>query len=155
MYFLRLKRELAWDRWANEQFLRFLSDNPDSPERSVSLIGHIVATEWLWLGRIGVAERAVTPWPGLNVEQTASLAGDLVDVWNSFLEKVTSEELARVVTYVNSKGEKFSSSVLDILTHVVTHSAYHRGQIATDLVAAGKKPPYTDYIHATRNGFIE
>ena len=24
-----------------------------------------------------------------------------------------------------------------------------------DLVAAGKRPPYTDYIHATRTGIIE
>jgi len=42
----------------------------------------------------------------------------------------------------------------DILTHVLLHSAYHRGQIAVDLRAAGLTPAYTDYIHAVRQGKI-
>jgi uncharacterized damage-inducible protein DinB len=45
--------------------------------------------------------------------------------------------------------------VEEILTHVVIHSAYHRGQIASDVRAAGGVPAYTDYIHAVRQGLIE
>jgi len=44
--------------------------------------------------------------------------------------------------------------VEDILTHVTIHSAYHRGQIASDLRAAGQAPAYTDFIHAVRLGLI-
>jgi uncharacterized damage-inducible protein DinB len=35
------------------------------------------------------------------------------------------------------------------------HSAYHRGQIAADMRAAGFAPPYTDFIHAVRQGFVK
>jgi uncharacterized damage-inducible protein DinB len=58
------------------------------------------------------------------------------------------------VTYTNSKGEVWTSGVEDILTHVTIHSAYHRGQIASDLRAEGHTPAYTDFIHAVRQGFV-
>jgi uncharacterized damage-inducible protein DinB len=38
---------------------------------------------------------------------------------------------------------------------VLFHSAYHRGQIASQMRAAGFTPAYTDFIHAVREGFIE
>jgi len=38
---------------------------------------------------------------------------------------------------------------------VITHSTYHRGQIAADLRAAGVQPAYTDFIHGVRQGLIE
>jgi uncharacterized damage-inducible protein DinB len=59
------------------------------------------------------------------------------------------------VEYRNSKGEPWSSRVEDMLTHVLFHSAYHRGQIALQMRAAGNEPAYTDFIHAVRNGFVE
>jgi len=39
--------------------------------------------------------------------------------------------------------------------HVTIHSAYHRGQIASDVRSAGQEPAYTDYIHAVRQRFLE
>ena len=56
---------------------------------------------------------------------------------------------------VNSKGEPWTSSVEDILTHVVLHAAHHRGQVASGLRAAGHEPAYTDYIHAVRRGLVK
>jgi uncharacterized damage-inducible protein DinB len=53
---------------------------------------------------------------------------------------------------VNSKGEPWRSAVGDVLDHVLLHGAYHRGQIASDLRAAGCEPAYTDFIHAVRSG---
>ena len=61
----------------------------------------------------------------------------------------------RMVEYRNSKGEAWSNRVEDILTHVLMHSAYHRGQIALEMRAAGTEPAYTDFIHAVRQGFLE
>jgi uncharacterized damage-inducible protein DinB len=63
--------------------------------------------------------------------------------------------LSQSVSYTNSKGEAWSSTVQEILTHLVIHSAYHRGQIASDLRAAGQEPAYTDYIHAVRQRLVE
>ena len=64
-------------------------------------------------------------------------------------------DLAKSVSYQNSKGENWSSRKGDIIVHVVMHSAYHRGQIATDMRAAGLTPAYTDFIHSIRQGFVK
>ena len=60
-----------------------------------------------------------------------------------------------VITYANSKGERHANRVEDVLTHVLLHAAYHRGQVAADLRAAGAEPALTDFIHATRTGQIK
>ena len=59
------------------------------------------------------------------------------------------------VEYRNSKGELWRSRVEDILTHVLFHSTYHRGQIALLMRASGMEPAYTDFIHAVRQRFVE
>jgi len=48
-----------------------------------------------------------------------------------------------------------ASRVEDILTHVLFHSAYHRGQIALQMRASALEPAYTDFIHAVRQGFVK
>jgi uncharacterized damage-inducible protein DinB len=35
------------------------------------------------------------------------------------------------------------------------HSAYHRGQIASQMRASGKTPAYTDFIHGVRQGLVK
>ncbi|HUP65893.1 MAG TPA: DinB family protein [Thermoanaerobaculia bacterium] len=37
---------------------------------------------------------------------------------------------------------------------MVTHSAYHRGQIISHIRAAGQEPPYIDFIQAARTGML-
>jgi uncharacterized damage-inducible protein DinB len=71
------------------------------------------------------------------------------------LGQLSSVTLSESVAYQNSQGETWTSTVQDILTHVVLHSAYHRGQIASQMRATGEQPAYTDFIHAARQGLIE
>jgi uncharacterized damage-inducible protein DinB len=70
--------------------------------------------------------------------------------WRNLLSAASDEDLVRPVHYTNSKGETYTSTVADIMMHVAMHSAYHRGQIASDMRAAGVEPAYTDFIHAVR-----
>ena len=90
----------------------------------------------------------------LMLEQCASAAEAMTQAWPGFLDGPPPADLDRSVAYRNSKGEPWTSTVGDILTHVVTHSAYHRGQVASELRAAGFEPAYTDFIHAVRQGFL-
>jgi len=79
-------------------------------------------------------------------DEDASLTTEL-DLMKEYGEYGT---FARRVTYRNSKGRRYESSVADIVMHVSMHGGYHRGQIARQLRAAGREPPYTDYIQFTR-----
>jgi uncharacterized damage-inducible protein DinB len=116
-------------------------------------MAHIVGAECLWLARLRGESTPLPVWPDLEVESCGKLLEELSRRWPEYLED-SGESLGHEVAYTNSKGESWTSTVEEILTHVTIHSAYHRGQIASDLRAAGKVPAYTDYIHAVRQGYI-
>jgi uncharacterized damage-inducible protein DinB len=136
-----LTRLFTYDAWANQEVLAGLRAAPQSPARSLKFIAHILAAERLWLE--------------FTLEECENVAADLSQLWKNYLGVSTEADLARSVSYRNSKGETWSSRKDDILMHVVTHSAYHRGQIAADMRSAGLTPAYTDFIHSVRQGFVE
>ena len=78
-----------------------------------------------------------------------------VELPRGYERLLSPERLAERISYTNSKGERWTSTVEEILTHLVIHSAYHRGQIAADVRGAGQTPAYTDYIHAVRQGLVK
>ena len=149
----QLDRLLRYDIWANGETLESLRQGPP-PARSLKWMGHIVGAEHLWLARLRQEPAPLPVWPDLPVEQCAAHLGQLSGMWREYLANAGPRRLAERVTYTNSKGEKWTSTVEDILTHVTIHSAYHRGQIASDLRSAGQVPAYTDFIHAVRHGFL-
>lgn len=67
-------------------------------------------------------------WIALDRERTA------------FVQRLTSEDLERALPL----GAE-SARLADLILHQVTHSAYHRGQIALMLRQLGVAPPATDF----------
>src|ERR1700758_153599 len=118
-------------------------------------MAHIVSAERLWLERLQQQKQSYPVWPDFGLDQCVSEITELPRLWHNYLTRMLPGELSETVNYKNSKGESWSNSVQDILTHVVMHSAYHRGQIAADMRGAGKAPAYTDFIHGIRQGLVE
>ena len=147
-----LGRLLRYDVWANRETLRSLKQG--APPRSLSWMAHIVGAECLWMARLRQHEQTLPVWPELDVEACSQRLDELSQLWPEYVDG-TRDSLEEEVSYTNSKGEAWTSTVEEILTHVVVHSAYHRGQIASDVRAGGGVPAYTDYIHAVRQGLIE
>jgi uncharacterized damage-inducible protein DinB len=151
----RLPRRFTYNAWANAEALRSLVGAGAVPPRAAEVMAHIVGAEWLWLRRLGYASPDVPVWPAWPLGEYASQLRALSAAWTAFLDSVTPESLHRVATYTNSKGERWSSTVEDVLLHVLLHSAYHRGQVATLLGRAGETAAYTDYIEFVRRGYAE
>jgi uncharacterized damage-inducible protein DinB len=145
-----LERLLRWDVWANRETWRSLTRG-SVPPKSLRWLAHIIGAEFLWLDRIAGRPASLPVWPELSLEQCDEKLDRLSPL---LLEPARNRDLSRAVGYTNSKGEPWTSSIEEILTHVVVHSAYHRGQIASDVRAAGHDPAYTDFIHAVRQRFI-
>jgi uncharacterized damage-inducible protein DinB len=144
-----LRRLLRYDVWANRETLRSLAEQT-APPKSLRWLAHILGAERLWLARILGEPPSIPVWPDLTLDQCAAHLDDLSRFWPKYLAELKPERLSDEISYVNSKGEPWTSSIADILTHVAMHSTYHRGQIASDVRAAGLEPAYTDYIHAVR-----
>jgi uncharacterized damage-inducible protein DinB len=94
-------------------------------------------------------------WPELDFDICAEELVAIEGEWMQCLATLDEEGLDEGVGYRNSKGEFWTNTVGDILTHVLLHSHYHRGQIASAVREAGGTPAYTDFIHAVRTGLIE
>jgi uncharacterized damage-inducible protein DinB len=146
-------RMLRYDGWANAATLASL--RAGAPPPALRWLGHIVGSERLWLGRLTGEPSDMAVWPELELDAIEAQLDRLARAWPAYLGTLAAEDLGEGVGYRNSRGEFWSSTVGDILTHLVTHSAYHRGQIAAAVRAAGVEPPYTDYIHAVRRGLVE
>jgi uncharacterized damage-inducible protein DinB len=151
----QIKRLFAYDDWANHEMFSSLQALDTPPARSLNLLGHIVSAERLWLERLLVQKQSLAVWPLFTIEQCKLEVDQLPGLWQNYLTSLGEAGLSRLLTYKNSKGESFSSQKQDILLHVVMHSAYHRGQIVSDMRAAGFTPAYTDFIHAVRQGFVD
>ena len=148
------QRLLAYDAWANREALLSLRASGAPPRMALRVLSHLVGAGRLWLARLeGSRDKPPAVWPELSLEEGASGVEELARRWTGF-SGLDGSGLARPVSYTNSKGEPWTSSVQDILMHVVLHGSYHRGQIASELRAAGFTPAYTDYIEAVRRGLI-
>lgn len=149
-----LHRLFTYDDWANREVLTWLRAWK-GPTRSIKLLAHIVSAERLWLERLRQQTQTYPVWPEFNLETCGLEIKNLRAFWKDYLDHTGEDGLSSPVTYKNTKGESWSNSKQDILTHVIMHSAYHRGQIAADMRAAGHTPVLTDFIHGVRQGFVE
>jgi uncharacterized damage-inducible protein DinB len=149
-----VRRLFEYDRWANRQVAEALTNSRSAPAKSVRWMAHVVAAEAIWLARLMHQPASLPVWPEFSAAELLPQL-DIVDrSWKELLNGLTETLLESKCEYVNSKGESFADRVDDVLRHVVMHSAYHRGQIAADMRAAGIEPVYTDFIHAVRQGYI-
>jgi uncharacterized damage-inducible protein DinB len=147
-----LQRLFAYDDWANREALASLRAASSPPPRAQKFLAHILAAESLWLARLKQETRQVVVWPDLSLVECARQIDELRGAWDDYLGALTPATVEESVHYTNTKGERWTNRVEDILLHVVMHSVYHRGQIATEVRAAGFTPAYTDFIQAVRSG---
>jgi uncharacterized damage-inducible protein DinB len=150
-----LRRQFAYDAWANREVLARLSASARPTARPLQLLAHILSAERLWLERIRKQPQSRPVWPDFSLDDCEAQINELALLWREFFRHLSPAGLSEKVTYKNSKGEPWTSSVEDILTHVALHSAYHRGQIASQVRAGGEQPAHTDFIQAARQGLIE
>jgi uncharacterized damage-inducible protein DinB len=149
-----LRRQFEYDEWANREVLTAVRASRASATRSLQLLAHILSAELLWLERLRQQPQSQLVWPEWSLEQCEARSVEVGDLWRKYLDALAPDDLTQTVSYKNSKGEPWTSAVEDVVTHVLLHSAYHRGQIASLMRASGETPAYTDFIHAVRQGLI-
>lgn len=150
-----LTRLFEYDAWANREVLSNLRGLPAPQPRPLQLIAHVLASQYLWMSRLEPTRQAPPVWPDRTIDECENQTSDLQSLWKNYLAGKTEADLAQTVDYKNSQGEPWSSRKDDILMHLITHSAYHRGQAVAAVRAAGFTPAYTDFIHSIRQGFVK
>lgn len=146
-YIERLLRSVAW---ADRQVIAAVRDNPAAQPEAVPLLAHLLAAEHVWLSRMEQREPRLAVWPQLTVAECAALAGENAAGYTALLGRLSDSDLSQPIRYRNTKGQEFVTPLLDILTQVVIHGAYHRGQIANAIGRSGVPAVNTDYITFAR-----
>lgn len=141
-YFLRLYQ---YNAWANKRVINCLTRQKVSDEKILSIMGHIVAAQFLWLHRIkGLPPANVKLWGEYSLEQVTTMAEEAGQLWLNFVE--STEDFNRQLTYNNYVGDPYVNNVEMIMIHLVNHSSYHRAQVALLLRQKGFEPINTDFI---------
>lgn len=133
--------------WAQEYALQSLEALDSPPDEALTLFDHIVKADWVWQTRI----QGNSPSPNLfdndvSIDQSRAALEESMGMWQTFLDKLEGMDLAAPITYRNIRGDEFTNSLEEILTHVLNHGTYHRAQIAKLVRAAGGTPARTDFI---------
>lgn len=150
-----LRRQFVYDAWANQEVLNAIRTQGGGDARSLEFMCHILAAERLWLERLQQQPQSVPVWPKPDFAWCQAEASEMGSRWHKFLDLITAGDVNLTVSYTNSKGEPWENTIMDVLTHVIMHSAYHRGQIASHMRANGQTPACTDFIHGVRQGQIK
>lgn len=67
----------------------------------------------------------------------------LIESWTGAL---TDDDLATILDYANTRGERFSRELSGLLMHFFNHQTHHRGQATTLLTQAGVDVGVTDLL---------
>ena len=147
----------AYNEWANARIFAAASElDPEifaAPRGSSfssirDTLSHIATSEWIWLRRWhGESPTAPPEWGSSSRASALREKLRVVETERSqLLSALTEAGLQERLTYRNLKGEEFTQPLVDQMAHVVNHSTYHRGQIATLFRQAAMAAPATDLI---------
>ena len=146
-HFSRLVTHLEW---ADQRTLTSLRSAANAPPKALELFSHILGSENVWLSRMYGVPGRLAVWPPLSLDECGEIAAENAAQFRKIVDGLTGNALERGITYKNSAGDQYTSTLEDILTHVFLHGSYHRGQVASLIRAVGDTPAPTDYIFFTR-----
>ncbi len=142
-YFDRLFEHLEW---ADQRALRSLrSMDPPSPE-ALRMYSHVLGSEETWLSRLEGRTPTLAVWPDMDLDSCERLAAQTSSALHRWVREASPERLEESIHYVTSTGRAYDTRIVDVLTHVCLHGAYHRGQVALLLRREGGEPIATDFV---------
>ncbi|MDX8448380.1 DinB family protein [Mesorhizobium captivum] len=149
-----LRSLLAYQTWANDELLEKLAGRLDPRRNGVEhraalrLMNHIHVVSRIFAAHLtGVAHGYASD----NTEETpepAELRAAMAesDRWYlDYVETVSEQQLAGPVAFTFTDGDKGCMTRQEMLTHVVLHGSYHRGEIGRMLAAIAVTPPWDTY----------
>ncbi|WP_338876052.1 DinB family protein [Spirosoma sp. SC4-14] len=141
---------LNYELWANLRVIDALETLENPPSRAIAVMGHILSAQHVWLNRIMKETAYVAIWEDIPISWMAETAERQHRKIVSYITTLAEPELLQSFDYATSKGVPYQSTLLDMLTHMSHHAAYHRGQVVQLIRPLLTEAPVTDFIVWTR-----
>lgn len=133
--------------WANQVLANTLEKAGNPDERSLLLFSHILSSYSMWLSRVHGTEITTTLFQERSLEESKLLMQQLFPELKKYLVQADDNEINRIIQFTFPlDGSQRRLSVADAITHLATHSSYHRGQIISRLKEKVEVLPLTTYI---------
>ncbi|MEM9166549.1 MAG: DinB family protein [Planctomycetota bacterium] len=154
----RYQRLLTYERDAGSAVLGALATVPPAertgPEisRALAIAAHAQGAklEWLWRLTSHASPACAKPerifFDAVTLGEVEAMTAEADTAWAGYGDELTEAELARVAEFSSTAGRPYRATVADIITHVVNHASYHRGQVAMLIRQAGGTPAVSDFI---------
>jgi uncharacterized damage-inducible protein DinB len=135
-----------YNDWATRHCAESITKLKKKNRKAEELLSHLISAQEVWLNRVLERDIINDPWKKLTEEEWIPKSIPLTAEWINFLEGLHENDFEKRVEYRNTKEERFTNTIKDIIIQVINHSTYHRAQIASLVRQAGGEPAKTDYI---------
>lgn len=115
----------------------------------VKLFSHLINCQYKWMARIMKDPNAnIMSWwdPVYDYERLHEEWSKSLDLWISYIDSKTEEELLAETTFIGFDGATWAATPKDIALQLNYHSIHHRAQIQTMIRQQGIEPAFVDYI---------
>jgi uncharacterized damage-inducible protein DinB len=139
------RQQFEYDDWANRRTIAALEIS--TSERSLKVLGHILITKQEYFDRLhGKDSTGFDFWPDVDLDGCRKLAAQTSENYRRLLTDSQDSGLDRIAKYKTSEGVPYENNYRELLTHVLTHSSIHRGNIVLKMREEDLEPPKIDYI---------
>ncbi|CAI6086162.1 hypothetical protein COHCIP112018_04939 [Cohnella sp. JJ-181] len=147
-----IKRMMDHMYWADGRILDALEASKTKDKDLLKLVRHVAVAERVWLSRLqGKGSAQFSLWEETDdLTALRTMFEDNADQYRVYIEGLEESELDEMVDYANQSGVPFRTSARDILSQVLLHGQYHRGQINRALRSGSAEPVQVDYITFAR-----
>lgn len=137
-----LAKLVRHNSWANQAWAEALDTVAPDDEFLRRTLSHILRAEQAWFQRIGAEVVDADLWAPLSAIEFETMQARHTTVALRQLDG----DIERIVAYQRLTGERYQSSIGDILIHVCTHGAHHRGQMASYASGLDLAAPKVDFL---------
>ena len=140
-----LRHLFAYNDWANRRTIASL--RAQASEKARRILAHLLITETEYFERLyGKDSTNFDFWPDLTIDECSLIARENHERFERLLEQFDDEGLGMKAAYRTSEGVPHENTYRELLTHVLMHSATHRGNIVLQMRGEGLEPPKVDYV---------
>jgi uncharacterized damage-inducible protein DinB len=133
-----------YNNHSNDLIIATMNENSTMiSDKCLKLLSHILNAHGIWNYRIQGGLNPFERWQTHLLQECIEINKknheDSIRILDTF-------DLNQTIHYSLSTGQVFNNTTNELLFHVINHSTYHRGQIATEFRQSGLEPVVTDYI---------
>ena len=144
----------GYEKWANDRIFDAASAVVDArleEKAGASFdsvrgnMAHILSAQITWYQRL-----SGRPVDGPHDGSMGGIRDELDEShvrWSSFVDSLSAADWWRIYPYRNSQGVEYERPLGLLLTHVVNHGTFHRGETGMLLAAYGASPGDLDIVY--------